>query len=211
MIQWERERKNERDTSGSGVDSKQRGSGKWRGESDSGGEPGMWEATGPVRRTLVAIWIGDGTSESESSAWGRRGKRSEAEGSPAWGREASGVRQRGHRREAKGASDMRQRGGVTVRPKRCSFVICGTGPKSVQSLRVTVLMVEPPVSGFWPIFLKFWFFQRTGLDEGPVPGWTDRSGPFFKTIAERATIALYPHKKKWFPFISPQQKNNEMR
>jgi hypothetical protein len=88
------------------------------------------------------------------------------------------VRQRGKQREAEGASSVRQRGGVTmrqrsgvtVRPKRCSFVICGTGPKPVQPLWFTVLMVEPPVSDFWPIFLKFRFFQRTGLDKGPVPG-----------------------------------------
>ena len=140
----------------------------------------MWEATGPVRRTLVAIWrrhqwgdgMGpvtrqngssdetarvqwrDGTSESESPEWGRGGKRREAEGSPAWGKGVTGVR-----------------------PKRCSFVMSGTGPKSVQPLRFAVFMVELAVSGFWPIFLIFRFFQLTGPDWTPVPGWTGRSGP----------------------------------
>ena len=80
------------------------------------------------------------------------------------------MRQRGHGMRQRGGVTMRQRGSVTVRPKQCGFVICGTGPKLVQPLWFMVLMVEPLVSVFWPIFLKFRFFQRTGLDKGPVPG-----------------------------------------
>ena len=44
------------------------------------------------------------------------------------------------------------------RPKRYSFVISVTRPKPVQPLRFAVFMVEPAVSGFWPIFLIFRFF-----------------------------------------------------
>ncbi len=43
-------------------------------------------------------------------------------------------------------------------------------PKPVQPLRFAILMVEPPVSGFWPIFLNFRFFQKTGPDTAPVHG-----------------------------------------
>ena len=68
------------------------------------------------------------------------------------------------------------------RPKRCSFGISGTEPKPVQPLQFVVLMIELPVSGFWPIFLKFRFFQRTRTDKGLVPGWTGQSGPVFKTM-----------------------------
>uniref|UniRef100_A0A2N9FF90 Uncharacterized protein n=1 Tax=Fagus sylvatica TaxID=28930 RepID=A0A2N9FF90_FAGSY len=67
-------------------------------------------------------------------------------------------------------SIARQKAPPLERPKRYSFVTSGTGPKPVQPLRFAVFTAEPPVAGFWPIFLNFRFFQRTGPDRTPVPG-----------------------------------------
>jgi hypothetical protein len=83
---------------------------------------------------------------------------------------ASGVRQRGLVRpkiekKKKKKKKERDKPGLGIRekkwPKWCSFRISGTGPKPVQPVQFTVFIVEPPVFGFWPIFLIFRFFQRT--------------------------------------------------
>ena len=115
----------------------------------------------------------DGVTKTETE-WPRERERSEGG--------SGGVRQKGQA-AAWGREGLCGRG---VReknwPKWCNFGISGTGPKPVQTLRFAVFMVEPAVSGFWPIFLFFRFFQRTGPDWAPVLGWTGRSGPVFKTM-----------------------------
>ena len=68
------------------------------------------------------------------------------------------------------------------RPKRCSFGISGTRPKSVQPLRFAIFTVKPPVFGFCLFFLNFRFFWSTEPNKVLVPGWTGRSDPVFKTM-----------------------------
>jgi hypothetical protein len=76
--------------------------------------------------------------------------------------------------------------------KWCSFGISGTGPKPVQLLRFVVFTVKPAISGFWPLFPNFRFFQRTKPDRALVRGWTGWSGSVFKTMVFIAKNEFFP-------------------